>query len=412
MKPTSSSITRQQQPQYDLGNKLNSSYEDDDCGTLAFMSAVHDEEIPASSSDDLDCSLLPAMVVSNSLGGEVSTTSLEKEEEQNTVVKQDEVLNVNETELKDVEVKKEMVDRATSPTIPAHLVPIPTPINTTVPDVDPQNVTGSIAPKCSVPNVNSYSSLADEDLQVDTPQQLDQQTQMVPPSPPSTEELKDQPIKKQNSTDPSPLYELPLSTLSQFLHEVQPVSGISNKTSGDMDKPTTAQNLPKRVSFEGLTDEVVATPQYLGPPLLGRPLPPIGSDSMQNIMISPRSNRPLPPSPLTTNSCDNVSMQSTSSQLLTTGSTLSLPLLPDPRYSSAARKLPKLVIKSQSKMKQSLVTETKGNSHSQKPPTPPRSQTTPSPTGYRLKTTAFSHGMIPTYDDVPQNSSLELHSHD
>lgn len=394
-------------------------YSNDDCGPLAFMSADHEEEcdiVKAESSDDLNCSLLPAMVVSNSL--EDKPIAVEQKTESKETVKLDE---------DDEKPKKELVDRATSPTIPSHLlpVPMPTPVTTTCEEASQSSVdVVTTVNGCAIPKVNSEENKEKEHLAV---------------------ELGESDISKEprSSLTGSPLKELPVSSVSQYISDIEIVPGISSKTSGSVSKaaPVT-QNQPKRVTFQDeqflnevdtsielldeaapATDEIdtssgdmdnrkaepvsqdlpkhvtfqtneIVTPKCLGPAqtgpgLTGRPLPPIGGYPVPGLS----SARPLPPSPLSQvfTSADNISSQSNSSLHLRSGSASSLPPLNDPRYSNAARRLPKLVIKS--KPKESQLSKSI-NSVESLPPRP----TSPI-IGYREKTTAFSRGMIPVYDD-------------
>ena len=303
-----------------------------------------------SDDDAMDCSTLIAMAVVNSV--------VEEEEDSHQVGKKSPAkptlgsltAGLSATTSAPVVTKKVLVDRATSPTLPVHMLPAAEALNT---NTNNSNNGGK-----------SVSASAMEKLKEDEMAAQSRRAQIMAQY---HSILKDKKLRRTGSVGSVGSRHSLSSSLSLIPEDHLPASrAVTDKTSSEFPNSgnTGASSgggcgiedpSVKRVSFQENTPSALASElRLIGRPLPARPLPPIGADLTlysENgyAMSSPRSgNRPLPPltgiGSRNSKAYDTLSLHSagSSTQVLhKSGSTNSLPN-PDPRYSTSAENMQKL----------------------------------------------------------------------
>ena len=318
-----------------------------DCGTLSFMAGGYDDEefepltkkksetvkqlkkvvqsaevARDDEEDPMDCSALVAMAAMNSFVEEDTrpTAAVGKSPKSSPV--------------------KTVVDRATSPTLPAHLVLSPEIVNT--------NANNSNAEETKVVEDEAMKKKEEEK---EARARLHVQYRRI---------LQDKRLKRTGSLGSNDS-RLSLSTSLSLIPESVPASrGVGDKLSNEFPLANATavggggapvnEEPVKRVSFQDQSRSPSPLPtsdlRPIGRPLPARLLPPIGTDTSvyggMDSLVSPRSgSRPLPPlagmGTGHSKSYDTLSLQSagSSTQILhKSGSTNSLPT-PDPRYSTS-----------------------------------------------------------------------------
>ena len=289
------------------------------------------KKLPVVCEDDpMDCSTLVAMTVVNSVveeGSQAQATTPKK--------------------LPAVSSAPVLVDRATSPTLPTHMLPAVDVLNT---NANTNNSNGGKSASASVLELKEDES--DAAIKARHAQLMAHYHSI----------LKDKMVRRTGSLGSVSSKHSLSSSLSLIPESHLPAMRcVTDKTSSEFpsngNTSATGNEEPgvKRVSFQESTPFPLAGEMRLiGRPLPTRPLPPIGADStLYNesgyAMTSPRSgNRPLPPltGMGTSNSkaYDTLSLHSagSSTQILhRSGSTNSLPN-PDRRYSTSGGHMQKL----------------------------------------------------------------------